>query len=89
VGNLKIKVLGGGGSLNSANRMAGRLREMGYGIERIQMAPTSNFSKDTVFYKKGFENEAEDLVARIGGNAISKALTWESIFDLILVTGKR
>ena len=88
VESLKIKVLGGDGTLRSANKMAVLLREMGYRIELIHMAPTSNFSKNTVFYKQDFKNEAEDLVARIGGNAISKALTWQSIFDLIVVTGK-
>ncbi len=89
VESLKIKVLGGDGTLRSANKMAARLRKMGYyRIELIHMAPTSNFSKNTVFYKQDFKNEAEDLVARIGGNAISKSLTWQSIFDLIVVTGK-
>ena len=88
VESLKIKVLGGDGTLRSANKMAARLREMGYRIELIHMAPTSNFSKNTVFYKQDFKNEAENLVAQIGGNTISKALTWQSIFDLIVVTGK-
>ena len=88
VEGLKIKVLGGDGTLRSANKMAARLREMGYRIELIHMAPTSNFSKNTVFYKQDFKIEAENLVARIGDNTISKALTWQSIFDLIVVTGK-
>ena len=81
-------MLGGDGTLRSANKMTVLLREMGYRIELIHMAPTSNFSKNTVFYKQDFKNEAEDLVARIGGNAISKTLTWQSIFDLIVVTGR-
>jgi hypothetical protein len=86
--NLKIKVLGGDGTLVSANKMAVRLQEMGYRVEVIQLAPTANFSKNTVFYKQNVKDEAEDLVARMGGNTISKVLTWESIFDLVVVTGK-
>jgi predicted RNase H-like nuclease (RuvC/YqgF family) len=86
--NLKIKVLGGDGTLVSANKMATRLLEMGYRVKIIHLAPTSNFSKNTVFYKQNVKGEAEDLVARMGGNTISKVLTWESIFDLVVVTGK-
>lgn len=88
VEKLKIKVLGGDGKLRSANQMATRLREMGYKIQLIHLAPTSNFTRNTIFYAAEFKDEGKDLASRLGGTAVAKALTWASAFDLIVVTGK-
>ncbi len=88
VKKLKIKVLGGDGSLRSANQLAARLKEMGYTIQLVHLTPTSNFSKNTIFYAAEFKKEGEALASRIGGSAVAKALTWPSAFDLIVVAGK-
>lgn len=84
----KIKVLSGDGNLNSAKEMAKKLRNMGYEIKLIHYAPRSNFLRNTVYFAPKFQNEAKRLVLSLGDNAISKPLTWTSVFDVIVVTGK-
>jgi FtsZ-binding cell division protein ZapB len=86
--SLKIKVLSGDGDLRSAQVMAEKLRKMGYETKAIALAPQSRFSRDTVFSTSKSLQEAKQLVSRLGGNAVLKPLTWPSVFDLIIVTGK-
>lgn len=88
IGKLRVKVLSGDGDLSSAKEMAKKLKNMGYQIELFGYAPRSNFFRNTVFFAPKFENEAKRLVLSLGGNAITKPVTWSSIFDLIVVTGK-
>ena len=85
---LKIKVLSGNGNIDSAKRMAKKLRNMGYEIELIHYAPRSNFSRNVVYFASKFQDDAKRLVPTLGSKARSKPLTWPSIFDLIVVTGK-
>jgi hypothetical protein len=87
--DIRIKVLNGNGKHHSARAMRGKLEAFGYTVERIDNAPTSNFSKNVVFYAKGLDREAEALAKTVGGSIVTKPLTWFSIFDLIVVTGKR
>ena len=84
----KIKVLSGDGDLNFAKEIAKKLRSIGYKIKLIDQAPRSNFLRNTVFFAPRFQNEAKQLASRLDGNTISKALSWSSVFDLIVVTGK-
>lgn len=86
---IKIKVLSGNGNLNSAKYMAKKLTNMGYKIKRIDRAPKSDFLQNTVFFAPEFQYEAKRLVDSLGGNTIVKPLHWYSIFDLIIVTGKK
>jgi len=86
--NLHIKVLNGNGKRYAAKKMAKKLRKMGYQIRLIDNAPRFNFSKNTVFFGSKFQNEAKLLISRLGNNSISKPLTWPSIFDFIVVTGR-
>ena len=88
IGKLRVKVLCGDGDLSSGKEMAKKLKNMGYQIELFGYAPRSNFFRNTVFFAPKFENEAKRLVLSLGGNAITKPVTWSSIFDLIVVTGK-
>ena len=88
IGKLKIKALSGDGDLNSAKKIAKKLRDMGYTIKLIDRSPRSNFSQNTVFFAPKFQNEAEQLASRLGDNTISKPLSWSSMFDLIVVTGR-
>lgn len=85
---LRVKVLSGDGHLNSATEIAKKLENMGYKIRLINYASRSNFSRNTVFFAPKFQDEAHRLVSRLGGNTISKVLSWSSVFDLIIVTGK-
>lgn len=81
-------MLSGDGDLSSAKEMAEKLTNMSYKIRLIHYAPRSNFSRNTVYFAARFQNEAKRLVLSLGGNAISKPITWFSIFDLIVVTGE-
>ncbi|MGA1868099.1 MAG: LytR C-terminal domain-containing protein [bacterium] len=84
---LTIKVLSGDGDIESAHAMADRLRKMGYNIKLIDYAPRSNFTHNTVYYASNSRKEADELIANLGGNAISKPISWHSKYDLIFVTG--
>ncbi len=85
---IKIKVLTGDGNLDSAKKMAKKLRNMGYKIKSVDRAPHSSFLQNTVFFAPEFQYEAKRLVDRLGGSTIDKPLHWYSIFNLIIVTGK-
>ena len=84
---LKIKVLSID-SKNSAEKMAKKLREIGYDIKSISYAPQSKFSRNTVYFTQEFKDEAEQLTVSLGGNTTFKPLNWPSVFDLIVVTEK-
>ena len=86
--DLKIKVLSGDGDLRSAKNMTKKLMGMDYVIRLIGYAPRSNFKKNTVYFKPRAEKEGKLLVSKIGIHTAIKPLTWPSIFDLIVVTGK-
>jgi len=84
----RVKVLTGDGKPASGREMARMVEDMGYKVERVGKAPTANFSQHTVFYTPDFRSDADNIAKRLGGNAIVKPLSWPSIFNLIVVTGK-
>lgn len=84
---LKIKILSID-SKNSAEKMAKKLRAIGYEIKSISYAPRSNFLRNTVYFAPEFKDKAEQLVASLGGKTRFKPLNWPSVFDLIIVTGE-
>ncbi len=85
---LKIKVLIGNRKRASAERLAVQLRILGYTVNRIDVASRSNFKKLTIYYKEGFKALAREIGHALGKDFIDKELSWESRFDLILVTGR-
>lgn len=87
--DLKVKVLSGNGDLGSAKQMADALRGKGYTIEIIGFADRSNFTRNTIYYTPSFNEEAKRLASGIGKDTELKLLTWSSVFDLIVVTGKK
>jgi len=88
IGKLRVKVLCGDGDLSSGKEMAKKLKNMGYQIKLFGYAPRSNFFRNTVFFAPKFQKRGKHLAFSLGGNTISKPLSWSSIFDLIVVTGK-
>jgi hypothetical protein len=88
IASLKIKVLSGDGNLASAHEMAKKLRGMGYKIKAVDLAPQPSFSRDTLYFTSNSHQQAKHLLSRLGDNAVLKPLTWPSVFDLIIVTGK-
>lgn len=86
--SVKLKVLSGTGDLISGQKMAKTLYDMGYEAEKVDVAPKP-FDQNVVYYAKGYEKTAEEIRSSLGGETITKPLSWKSEFDIIVVTGKR
>ncbi|MFH1075722.1 MAG: hypothetical protein V1753_02610 [Pseudomonadota bacterium] len=85
----KIKVLSGDGKLASANKLAAQIKNIGFKVESIDMAPRSNFGKVTLYYNKDvFKKTAQEMGGKIGRPFSVKKLSWASQFDIIIVTGE-
>jgi hypothetical protein len=80
---IRVKVLVGDGDPDSGDRMADLLRRKGYDVGAVDTAP-SFFRRRTVFYSDGYRDAAQVLAADL--DADLKALSWGSIFDMIVVT---
>lgn len=85
---VRIKVLTGDGDPASAARMAETVGGMGYRIEKVDLAPSAGFSRHTVFYAPDSRKDAENITSRLGGGAVARPLSWPSVFNIIVVTGK-
>ena len=88
-GAVKIKVLAGEGNIASASAMAKRIKKMGYKVKLVDLAERSNFDVNTVYYSPNQAATAEEIMKQLGGSATTKPLTWKSVYDLIIVTGKK
>jgi len=80
-------VLSGDGKIDSAKRMAKRLTVMGYRVESVGMAESSDYPANTVYFAANYKKEARTLASKLGKDTIVKPLTWKSVFSLIVVTG--
>ncbi|HEN20469.1 MAG TPA: hypothetical protein ENN86_00490 [Desulfobacteraceae bacterium] len=85
---LKVKVLSGDGILDSAGRMAVKLRQMGYDVKSIDRASKSGYAENIVYYAKDYSGEGKSLASALGGNTVARPMGWSSVFDIIVVTGK-
>ena len=85
--SIRLKVLSGEGKIDSARRMAKRLTAMGYRVESVGMAESSDYPANTVYFAAKYKPEAKTLAAKIGKDTIVKPLTWKSVFAIIVVTG--
>ncbi len=86
---LKIKVLAGDRNIASARSLSKRLGKMGYRVKLIDKAPRSDFKVNTIFFGSGYETAAAILAKQLGRGAVTKPLTWPSVFDVIIVTGRK
>jgi len=86
--DLKIKILAGNTRLSSARALSKKLSEAGYSVDRVDRAPRS-FAMTTVFHAAGMENEAGQVAQRIGPHAVTKPMTWNSVYQLIIVVGRK
>jgi hypothetical protein len=86
--SIRIKVLSGDRDPTSAKRMAMTLKRFGYEIEKTDIATKGKFRKTKIFYKSGHRDDAEEMAEILDDGADVKPLTWQSIFDIILVTGR-
>jgi len=85
--SIRLKVLSGEGKIDSAKRMAKRLTTMGYRVETVGMAESSDYPANTVYFAAKHKKEARALASKLGKETIVKPLTWKSVFSLIVVTG--
>jgi Skp family chaperone for outer membrane proteins len=86
--SVKIKVLAGDGKMISARILSKRLGKMGYPVKLIDKALRSDFKVNTIFFGSGYQTTAATLAKELGRGAISKPLTWPSVFGIIIVTGR-
>ncbi len=82
---LKVKVLSGNGKLSSARDMSKKLIRMGYKIGDIDLGPRKDFMVNTIYFAPDYQKDAQQLAARLGGNTVCKPLTWNSIYNIIVV----
>ncbi len=85
--SIRLKVLSGEGKIDSARRMAKRLAAMGYKVESVGMAESSDYPANTVYFAAKHKKEARALASKLGKETIVKPLSWKSVFSLIVVTG--
>ncbi len=85
--SLRIKVLSGDGKADSAKKMAKRITSMGYKVEGVGMAQSTDYPANTVYFAPKYKAEAKTLAAKLGKETIAKPLSWKSVFNLIVVTG--
>ena len=86
---INISVLSGDGEIKSALETSSLLRQLGYPVRRVGLAPRSSFKKNTVFFAENYKPAADELVKILGKQAGSKPLSWFSVYDIIVVTGKK
>ena len=84
--DLRIKVLSGDARLSSARNLALQLQKLGYIVDRIDLAPKS-FSATTVYFAAGLNNHGSEIASQLPGS-VTKPLTWKSVYDIIVVSGK-
>jgi len=85
VKTIKVKVLSGNGKLSSARDMSKKLIRMGYQVTDIGLGPRKDFTANTIYFASNYQKEAQQLATRLGGKTVCKPLTWNSIFNIIVV----
>jgi len=88
-GAVRIKVLAGDGNIASARAMAKRITKMGYQVKRIDRAERTDFALNTIYHTPDHATTADEIMKKLGGSTIVMPLTWQSVFDLIIVTGRK
>ena len=83
----RVKVLSGTGSLDSAKALSERVEMYGLQVERIALALRSNFEETVIYYAPQFDDVANNLAESFGGSCRVTAISWNSIYDLIVVSG--
>lgn len=85
---LRLKVLSGNGKISSAQAMSKKLKTLGYRVEDTGMASRANYRVHTVYYAAGYKSQAQRIAAQLGSGTVSSPLTWPSVFDVIVVSGR-
>ncbi len=83
---LKVKVLTGDNDIKGARKTAKRLNTRGFSIRIVDYTPEPKFTHPVVYYAKGFRYEAREIGRVMGKSSELRKLTWNSVFDIIVVT---
>jgi LytR cell envelope-related transcriptional attenuator len=65
-GKVSVLVLNGNGRQGAAASVASRVSRRGYRIRGVANAPRSDFTRNLVMYRRGFEGEARRLARDLG-----------------------
>jgi len=84
---IKVKVLSKGLDLNSAKKAARQIEKMGFDIISIDYALRSDLKANTLYYGDSLKPVAEDIAFNLEEGPYLKPLKWDSVYDIILVTG--
>jgi len=87
-GEPRIKIVSGDGMPLSAKRLSKNLKGKGYNIDRVDVAPYI-FDKPVVFYAPQFRDRAKTMAKEINATGSIKPLSWQSIYDIIIVSVNR
>ena len=83
----KIKVLSGDGNISTAKSVSRQLKQMGHEHVSIDYAPRSDFKMNTIYFAEKAESLAGEISGMFDGAQTQiKPLSWDSNFDLIVVT---
>lgn len=63
------------------------IKKMGYKVSMIGKAEKLN-PYTTIYFRKGFKDVAEKIGQNLKGRQIIRPLTWDSIFDIIILVGQ-
>ena len=85
---VRIKVLSGTGSLDSAKVLSKKVQNYGLDVEVIDLASRENFQETTVYYAPNYDGVAAELAGELGEHSIVKAISWNSVYDIIIVSGQ-
>lgn len=83
----RIKVLSGDGQMSSVKQISASLSSMGYRVAKVDKAGRNDFKRTTVYYAPDVKSDAMDIAGRL--NAETRALTWKSEFNIIIVSGRQ
>lgn len=83
----RIKVLSGDGKISSVKQISASLSSMGYRVAKTGNAERADFKRTTVYYAPDVKSDAMEIAGRL--NAETRALTWKSEFNIIVVSGKQ
>ena len=78
-----------GGDMRSARRISMLLGKHGYGVKVSDRSDSGEFDLDTVFYREGYAIAGRKVAGIIGMGAVTRPLTWSTVYDIIIVTGGR
>lgn len=85
---LRIKVLDGTGDFSKVLRVKRRLESRGFEVARAGVNEGRLWKQSVLFFKGGMERRASRVAEALPERPRMRPLTWESVFDIILVVGQ-